>query len=53
MITTTKRECSFCGKEYDIFAFKGGYVCENCLQYIREQYLPDSITRSVKSQSVL
>ncbi|MEI3504452.1 MAG: hypothetical protein ACLS8Q_10830 [Anaerovoracaceae bacterium] len=33
-----KRTCSLCGSTcYEAFAFKGGYVCENCLQYLKSE----------------
>lgn len=31
-----KKTCSICGGSYyNAFAFKGGYVCEDCLQYLK------------------
>lgn len=36
------RHCSICGCTYDTFAFKGGYICEGCLHYIRSSLEPDS-----------
>lgn len=31
-----KKSCTLCGCSYgNIYAFKGGNVCENCLQYIK------------------
>lgn len=38
-------KCSICGCTYETFAFKGGYVCEACLQYVRENFGPDSQVR--------
>ncbi|MDO5491306.1 MAG: hypothetical protein Q4F96_02765 [Bacillota bacterium] len=33
-----KRKCSICGCHYrQAIAFKSGYVCENCLEYLREK----------------
>ena len=41
------RECSICGCSYrDMFAFKGGYVCENCLQFLQTEFQADSFVRS-------
>lgn len=42
-----KCKCSICGCTYGTFEFKGGYVCEDCLSYIRETYQPDSQVRKV------
>lgn len=39
-------KCSLCGCTYNTFAFKSGYVCECCLQYVRNNYEPDSQVRS-------
>ena len=33
-------KCSLCGKTYTAFAFKGGYVCESCLQSIQDEGPP-------------
>ncbi|MDO4486535.1 MAG: hypothetical protein Q4C46_08110 [Bacillota bacterium] len=31
-----KKACTLCGCSYgDIYAFKNGRVCENCLQYLK------------------
>lgn len=30
--------CTICGQLYHNFAFKGGYICENCLNSIK---MPD------------
>ncbi len=27
--------CSLCGNRYHNIAFKGGYVCETCVDYIK------------------
>lgn len=32
--------CSLCGQLYHNFAFKGGYICEDCLDSIKEQDAP-------------
>ncbi len=29
--------CSLCGQLYHNFAFKGGYICEDCLDSIKDQ----------------
>ncbi len=29
--------CSLCGRLYHNFSFKGGYICEDCLNSIKEQ----------------
>lgn len=31
------RACSLCGQLYHNFAFKGGYICEDCLDSIKGQ----------------
>lgn len=28
-------QCSLCGSQYRSIAFKGGYVCETCMDYIK------------------
>ncbi len=34
-----KKTCSICGRNYgDTMNFKSGYVCEHCLDYLREKY---------------
>lgn len=30
-----QHSCSLCGQLYHSFAFKGGYICEDCLQSIK------------------
>lgn len=30
--------CSICGLDYKGFSFKSGYVCESCLDYIKNSY---------------
>ena len=36
---TMKKKCSICGCGYrNTLAFKNGFVCENCLGYLREQF---------------
>ncbi len=32
--------CSLCGRMYHNFAFKGGYICEDCLQSIKRSDAP-------------
>lgn len=32
--------CSICGKDYKGISFKSGYVCESCLEYIKDSYDP-------------
>lgn len=34
--------CSLCGQLYHSFAFKAGYICEDCLRSIKTQ---DSVSR--------
>ena len=34
--TVPKGGCTLCGRLYSSFAFKGGYICEDCLQSIKE-----------------
>ena len=31
-----EHKCSFCGCTYETFSFKHGYVCDGCLQYIKD-----------------
>ena len=34
--------CSLCGQKYNNFAFKGGYICESCLTWLKDPALePD------------
>jgi hypothetical protein len=39
---TTKKEhapgctCSICGQNYKGISFKSGYICESCLNYIKD-----------------
>ncbi|MDD4200747.1 MAG: hypothetical protein PHS19_05085 [Eubacteriales bacterium] len=33
--------CSICGCNYDTYTFKGGYVCESCLNFVKENFGPD------------
>ncbi|MDD7719436.1 MAG: hypothetical protein PUJ11_08070 [Eubacteriaceae bacterium] len=43
--------CTICeNKCYKTIAFKSGYVCENCLQYIRSQ--PDQSDKSEDNEVV-
>ena len=31
--------CSLCGSaKYDTFTFRRGYVCEQCLEYLKEEF---------------
>jgi len=30
--------CSLCGQKYKGFSFKSGYVCESCIEYIKDSY---------------
>lgn len=30
--------CSICGLNYKGYAFKSGYICETCLEYIKNSY---------------
>ncbi len=33
--------CSLCGcAYYDMFSFKKGFVCENCLEFLKDEYHP-------------
>lgn len=38
--TVPKGGCSLCGRLYSSFAFKGGYICEDCLHSIKEEQKP-------------
>lgn len=46
--TSTKKEhapgctCSICGNNYQTFSFKSGYICESCLDYIKDSYKTDT-----------
>lgn len=38
----TNCKCSLCGcKRYDTFTFKKGYVCEHCLEFLKDEYYPN------------
>ena len=39
-----QKKCSFCGCTYETFSFKHGYVCDGCLQYIKNTTKPDKKT---------
>ena len=40
-------KCSICGCSYrDLYAFKGGYVCEDCLLFLQTEFEADSLVRS-------
>ena len=47
-IKTIKKEhgtncsCSICGHKYKGISFKSGYICETCLEYIKESYISDT-----------
>lgn len=43
-----KGKCSICGSTYDTFAFKGGYVCEDCLKYLKDSIQIDAHVRSTR-----
>ena len=32
---SSRQTCSLCGQLYHSFAFKGGYICEDCLHAIK------------------
>lgn len=36
--------CSICGLNYKGFSFKSGYICESCLDYIKDSYTPENAT---------
>ena len=36
--------CSICGLSYKGFSFKNGYICESCLEYIKDSYPPENAT---------
>lgn len=38
-------KCSICGCEYRVFAFKSGFICEECLAKINNRIYPDSTER--------
>ncbi len=31
-----EHKCSLCGCKYETFSFKHGYVCDECLRYIKD-----------------
>lgn len=33
---TTRCVCSICGSNYKSFSFKSGYICESCIEYIKD-----------------
>lgn len=34
-------KCSLCGcVRYETFSFKNGYVCERCLEFLKDEYHP-------------
>jgi len=41
-----KERCSICGCTYNIFAFKSGFVCEDCLNYLKGSFEIDAYVRS-------
>jgi len=34
------KQCTLCGDSYTVFAFKGGHICESCLQSIKDNNSP-------------
>ena len=36
--------CSICGLNYKGFTFKHGFVCESCLEYIKDSFQEDSVS---------
>ena len=42
-----KKSCTLCGCSYgDIYAFKNGSVCEDCLQYLKTDITADDHVRA-------
>jgi len=39
-----ERNCSLCGNIYHNTVFKGGYVCEDCLQFIKTTDMTEMLT---------
>ncbi len=37
IMCAAEMSCSLCGKHSDV-KFKHGYVCEDCLKYVKAQY---------------
>ena len=33
-----KKRCTICNCKYDTISFKGGRLCENCLNYVVKHY---------------
>lgn len=42
--------CSLCDKTYTTFSFKDGYVCESCLDYIKNGFSPDLDSKDPDNQ---
>ena len=43
MNRSLKCKCSICGStHYDIFLFKNGFICEHCLEQLRNEYRSQS-----------
>lgn len=45
-----KKACALCGCSYEknLFAFKAGHVCENCVQHLKTDFQADSQVRTQK-----
>ena len=43
-----KGKCSICGSTYETFAFKGGFVCEDCLKFLKNSFQVDPQVRKTK-----
>ncbi|MBC8567248.1 MULTISPECIES: hypothetical protein [Lentihominibacter] len=42
-----KKSCTLCGCTYSqLFAFKTGHVCEDCLQHLKSDFQADSQVRA-------
>ena len=41
--------CSICGRSYcDTYVFKGGFICEDCIHYIKDTFTSDGSLREGK-----
>ncbi len=44
-----KKSCTLCGCSYEnLYTFKAGHVCEDCIKELKPEFQPDSQVRSGK-----
>ena len=49
MKTSLKCKCSICGSmNYDVVLFKNGFICEHCLELVRNEFRDHSFQTSRK-----